>query len=165
MMKEYIFRHNNPDKFEYFHDVFKEQLGETYGIMVYQEDVIKIALHYGGLDAADGDILRRAMSGKGRSKAALQKVKDKFFECCAMKGHPEKLSQEVYRQIESFAGYSFCKAHSSSYAVESYQSLYLKIYYPLELMVAVINNQGGFYRTEVYVHEAKCPAVLYILPV
>lgn len=155
MMKEYIFRHNHPDKFEYFHEVFKEQLGETYGVMVYQEDVIKIALHYAGLPAADGDILRRAMSGKGRSKAALQKVKDNYFACCAQKGHPVKLSEEIYRQIESFAGYSFCKAHSASYAVESYQSLYLKVYYPIEFMVAVINNQGGFYRTEVYIHEAK----------
>ncbi len=155
MMKEYIFRHNHPNQFEYFHDVFKEQLGETYGIMVYQEDVIKIALHFGGLSAADGDILRRAMSGKGRSLSALQKVKDHFFESCKKLGHPEKLSQEVYRQIESFAGYSFCKAHSASYAVESYQSLYLKVYYPLEFMTSVINNMGGFYRTEVYVHEAK----------
>jgi DNA-directed DNA polymerase III PolC len=155
MMKEYIFRHNNPSKFEYFHEVFKQQLGETYGIMVYQEDVIKIALHYGGLPAADGDILRRAMSGKGRSLTALQKVKDNFFASCAQKGHPTALSEEIYRQIESFAGYSFCKAHSASYAVESYQSLYLKVYYPVEFMVAVINNQGGFYRTEVYVHEAR----------
>lgn len=155
MMKEYIFRHNHPDQFEYFHPVFEEQLGETYGIMVYQEDVIKIALHYGGLSAPDGDILRRAMSGKGRSLSALQRVKDHFFESCAQLGHPEALSTEVYRQIESFAGYSFCKAHSASYAVESYQSLYLKVYYPVEFMVAVINNQGGFYRTEVYVHEAR----------
>lgn len=155
MMKEYIFRHNYPDQFEYFHEVFKEHLGETYGIMVYQEDVIKIAQHYGGVPAADGDILRRAMSGKGRSLEALQKVKDNFFASCARKGHPETLSQEIYRQIESFAGFSFCKAHSASYAVESYQSLYLKINYPVEFMTAVINNQGGFYRTEVYIHEAR----------
>ncbi len=155
MMREYIFRHNNPDKFEYFHKVFEEQLGETYGIMVYQEDVIKIALHYGGVSADDGDILRRAMSGKSRSLKKLQEVKDHFFECCAQQGHPEKLSREVYRQIESFAGYSFCKAHSASYAVESYQSLYLKVHYPIEFMVAAINNGGGFYRTEVYVHECR----------
>ena len=155
MMKEYIFRHNNPSKFEYFHDVFKKELGETYGIMVYQEDVIKIALHFGGLSATDGDVLRRAMSGKGRSLSALQKVKDHFFESCGKLGHPEQLSAEVYRQIESFAGYSFCKAHSASYAVESYQSLYLKVYYPIEFMVCAINNGGGFYRTEVYIHEAK----------
>lgn len=164
MMREYIFRHNNPDQFEYFHPIFEEQLGETYGIMVYQEDVIKIALHYGGVSAADGDILRRAMSGKGRSREALQKVKDDFFESCRRQGHLEELSTEIYRQIESFAGYSFCKAHSASYAVESYQSLYLKLYYPLEFMVAVINNMGGFYRTEVYIHEARMSGAKILNP-
>lgn len=164
MMKEYIFRHNHPDRFEYFHEVFQEHLGDTYGIMVYQEDVIKIAMHFGGLSAADGDILRRAMSGKGRSLTALQKVKDNFFASCTTKGHSEALSQEVYRQIESFAGYSFCKAHSASYAVESYQSLYLKVYYPVEFIVAVINNMGGFYRTEVYVHEAKMSGATILNP-
>lgn len=164
MMKEYIFRHNFPDKFEYFHEVFQEHLGDTYGIMVYQEDVIKIAMHFGGLSAADGDVLRRAMSGKGRSLEALQKVKDNFFASCKEKGHPEELSREVYRQIESFAGYSFCKAHSASYAVESYQSLFLKVYYPVEFMVAVINNMGGFYRTEVYVHEAKMSGAMVLNP-
>ena len=155
MMKEYVFRHNHPNQFEYLHAVFEKHLGETYGIMVYQEDVIKIALYFGGLAAVDGDILRRAMSGKGRSAAALKKVKDNFFDSCAKQGHSLELTSEIYRQIESFAGYSFCKAHSASYAVESYQSLYLKAHYPIEFMVAVINNQGGFYRTEVYVHELK----------
>ncbi len=155
MMREYIFRHNNPTKFEYFHEVFRQQLGETYGIMVYQEDVIKIALHFGGVSADDGDVLRRAMSGKSRSIEKLQEVRDNFFSSCARLGHPEELSKEVYRQIESFAGYSFCKAHSASYAVESYQSLYLKVNFPIEFMVAAINNGGGFYRTEVYVHECK----------
>ncbi|WP_294284689.1 DNA polymerase III subunit alpha [uncultured Chryseobacterium sp.] len=155
MMREYIFRHNHPDQFEYFHPVFEENLKETYGIMVYQEDVIKIAQYFGGVSLADADTLRRAMSGKGRSIEKLQKVKANFFEKCKQEGHSEALTAEAFRQIESFAGYSFCKAHSASYAVESYQSLYLKVYYPLEFMVSVINNQGGFYRTEVYIHEAK----------
>ncbi|MFD0700934.1 DNA polymerase III subunit alpha [Myroides pelagicus] len=155
MMQEYIFRHNNPDQFNYFHPVFQEQLSETYGIMVYQEDVIKVALHYGGLPAADGDILRRAMSGKTRSKTVLDNVKNSFFIHCQQRGHPKALSEEIYRQIESFAGYSFCKAHSASYAIESYQSLYLKVHFPLEFITAVINNQGGFYQTEIYIHEAK----------
>ncbi|QRA43931.1 DNA polymerase III subunit alpha [Chryseobacterium cucumeris] len=155
MMREYIFRHNHPEQFEYFHPIFEEHLKETYGIMVYQEDVLKIAQYFGGLSLADGDILRRAMSGKGRSIKKLQEVKANFFASCKTKGHSELMTAEAYRQIESFAGYSFCKAHSASYAVESYQSLYLKVYYPLEFMVSVINNQGGFYRTEVYIHEAK----------
>lgn len=155
MMTEYVFRHNHPTEFEYFHEIFEKELGETYGVMVYQEDVIKIALHFAGVSAENGDYLRRAMSGKGRSLSSLQKLKDDFFESCRKKGHPEQLSQEVYRQIESFAGYSFCKAHSASYAMESYQSLFLKAYYPIEFMVSAINNGGGFYRTEVYIHEAR----------
>ncbi len=155
MMREYISRHNNPNDFEYFHPVFEEQLGETYGIMVYQEDVIKIAHHFAGLDLADADVLRRAMSGKTRSRKEFDAVRDRFFQNCKKIGYSDELSKEVYRQIESFAGYSFCKAHSASYSVESYQSLYLKAFYPLEFMVAVINNFGGFYRTEVYFHELK----------
>lgn len=156
MMREYIFRHNHPGQFEYFHPVFEENLKETYGIMVYQEDVIKIAQYFGGLSHADGDILRRAMSGKERSIQKLNEVKANFFKSCIEdQGHSEQMTAEAFRQIQSFAGYSFCKAHSASYAVESYQSLYLKVYYPLEFMVSVINNQGGFYRTEVYIHEAK----------
>jgi DNA-directed DNA polymerase III PolC len=155
MMREYVFRHNHPTQFEYFHPVFEEQLGDTYGVMVYQEDVLKIAHHFADLNLADADILRRAMSGKTRSKAEFERIRNKFFSNCASKGYSEQLSAEVFRQIESFAGYSFCKSHSASYAVESYMSLYLKTYYPIEFMVAVINNFGGFYRTEVYVHEAR----------
>ena len=155
MMREYVFRHNNPGKFEYFHEIFEEQLHETYGVMVYQEDVMKIAHGFAGLDLSHADILRRGMSGKSRSKKEFLKVKESYFKNCRERGYPEELTNEVYRQIESFAGFSFCKAHSASYSVESYQSLYLKTYYPIEFMVAVINNFGGFYRTEVYIHEAR----------
>lgn len=155
MLREYQIRHNNPEKIKYPHPAFKEHLGETYGIMVYQEDVMKIAHHFGGLSMADADILRRGMSGKTRSKKELSKVKDKFFENCKRLGRAENLTNEVYRQIESFAGYSFCKSHSASFAVESYLAVYLKVKYPLEFMVAAINNFGGFYRREVYFHEAK----------
>ncbi len=155
MMKEYIYRFHNPGKFEYIHPVMKEQLEETFGVMVYQEDVLKVCHHFAGLDLADADTLRRAMSGKYRSKQEMQRIVEKFFSNCREKGYSEKVTKEVWRQIESFAGYSFSKAHSASYAIESFQSLYLKAHYPLEFMVAVINNFGGFYRTWVYVHEAR----------
>jgi error-prone DNA polymerase len=164
MMKEYVFRHNNPNQFEYFHPVFEEHLNETYGVMVYQEDVIKIAHHFAGIDLAKADILRRAMSGKTRSIKELDAIKQVYFDNCRIKNYSDQLAQEVYRQIESFAGYSFCKAHSASYAVESYQSLYLKTYFPIEFMVAVIINEGGFYRTEVYVHEAKMAGAIIQTP-
>jgi DNA-directed DNA polymerase III PolC len=155
MMRQFIYRFHNPDKFEYIHPVMKDLLSETYGVMVYQEDVLKVCHHFAGLDLSDADTLRRAMSGKYRSRAEMQKITDRFFTNCRAKGYPEEITKEVWRQIESFAGYSFSKAHSASYAVESFQSLWLKSHYPLEFMVAVINNFGGFYRTWVYVHEAK----------
>ncbi|MCC6460422.1 MAG: DNA polymerase III subunit alpha [Saprospiraceae bacterium] len=155
MMREYIQRFHQPHGFEYLHPVFKEQLAETFGVMVYQEDVMKILHHFAGLGLDEADVMRRMMTGKHRSSAAFARLQQKYFDQCKARGYPEALAKEVWRQIESFAGYSFCKAHSASFAVESFQSLYLKTYFPLEFMVAVINNFGGFYNTEYYVHEAR----------
>jgi len=161
MMRQYIYRFHNPGKFEYIHPVMKEQLEETYGVMVYQEDVLKVCHHFAGLDLSDADTLRRAMSGKHRSKQEMKRIVDRFFSNCMEKGYSDEVTAEVWRQVESFAGYSFSKAHSASYAVESFQSLWLKAHFPLEFMVAVINNFGGFYRTWVYVHEARrCGAAI-----
>lgn len=155
MMKQYIYRYHHPDDFTYLHPKMEELLKETYGVMVYQEDVIKVAHHFAGLDLAEADVLRRAMSGKYRSHKEFEKIRNNFFLNCKEKGYPDSLSLEVWRQIQSFGGYSFSKAHSASFAVESYQSLFLKTYYPLEFMVAVINNFGGFYSRELYFHELK----------
>lgn len=164
MMKEYIYRFHNPGKFRYLHPVMEEQLKETFGVMVYQEDVLKICHHFAGLDLSESDVIRRAMSGKYRSKKELKRIIDKFFSNCRERGYPEEITKEVWRQIESFAGYSFSKAHSASYAVESYQSLYLKARFPLEFMVGVINNFGGFYPSWVYLNEAKNLGAILHLP-
>ena len=155
MMREYIHRFHNPESFEYLHPVMEQQLKETYGVMVYQEDVIKVCHHFAGLDLADADVLRRAMSGKFRSKKEMQRITHRFFDNCNAKGYSDSLTREVWRQIESFAGYSFSKAHSASFAVESYQSMFLKAHYPLEFITAVINNFGGFYQAPVYFNEAR----------
>ncbi len=155
MMREYIHRFHHPDDFEYLHPIMEEQLKETFGVMVYQEDVIKVCHHFAGLDLADADVLRRAMSGKYRSRKEFDRIAQRFFDNCHDRGYTDELTQEVWRQISSFAGYSFSKAHSASFAVESFQSLYLKTYFPLEFMTAVINNFGGFYRTWVYFNEAR----------
>ncbi|MFT7363455.1 MAG: DNA-directed DNA polymerase III PolC, partial [Algoriphagus sp.] len=155
MMREYILRHIDPERRKMAHPVMAEIMPETYGIMVYQEDVIKVAHYFAGLSLGEADVLRRGMSGKSRSKDEFERVKDSFFGNCTKKGHPDKLAAEVWYQIESFAGYSFAKGHSASFAVESYQSLYLKAYFPLEFMVGVVNNFGGFYHTEFYIHELR----------
>jgi DNA polymerase-3 subunit alpha len=164
MMKAYIERHHDPSKVVYPHPVFEQQLKETYGVMVYQEDVMKIGHHYGGLDLADADVLRRMMSGKSRSKKHLEEIQGKYFQHCQQMNYPEETSREIWRQMESFAGYSFNKAHSASFAVESYQSLFLKTYYPIEFMVSVLNNYGGFYQRKVYVNEAKRAGATVRLP-
>ena len=155
MMRQYILRYRYPEKRKEAHPVLQQIMPETYGIMVYQEDVIKVAHLFGGLDLGESDMLRRGMSGKFRSRDEFLKVKQKFFDNCIKDGKSSDLVADVWRQIESFAGYAFAKGHSASYAVESYQSLFLKAYYPLEYMTATINNFGGFYSTELYVHEAK----------
>jgi DNA polymerase III alpha subunit len=126
-------------------------------VMVFQEDVIKIAHYFAGLTLGEADILRRAMSGKYRNHNRFFMMREKFLTNCKNIGHPDELAEEVWRQMESFAGYSFNKAHSASFAVESYMSLYLKTYFPREFMVAVINNFGGFYSRELYFIELlKC---------
>ena len=155
MMREYILRHRSPERRAQAHPVMQDIMPETYGVMVYQEDVIKVAHYFAGLSLAEADVLRRGMSGKYRSREEFAKAREKFFENCRQKGYSEEMTAEVWRQTESFAGYAFSKGHSASYAVESYQSLYLKAHFPLEFMVGVINNFGGFYRTEFYVHEAR----------
>ena len=164
MMREYILRFKGQQpSYETPAPIYKI-LEETFGVMVYQEDVIKVAHYYAGLGLGEADMLRRGMSGKYRGRAEFEKVRNLFFDNCKAKGYREEESKEVWRQIESFAGYAFSKGHSASYAVESFMSLYLKAYFPLEHMVAVINNFGGFYRTEYYVHEARMHGAEIIAP-
>ena len=167
MMKEYIERFHivrNGGTYQSIHPKMDEIMKETYGVMVYQEDVIRVAHFFAGLTLTEADVLRRGMSGKYRSREEFQGVKDRFFAGCLERGYDPKVTNRVWFEIESFAGYSFAKGHSASYAVESYQSLFLKAHYPLEFMVGVINNFGGFYRTEFYVHEARMNGAIIEAP-
>lgn len=151
-------------KYEAIHPDIDLLLKDTYGVMVYQEDVIKVAHYFAGMTLAQSDVLRRGMSGKYRSREEFQLIKNQFFNNCMAKGYEKSLVDRIWFEIESFAGYSFAKGHSASYALESYQSLFLKAHYPLEFMVGVINNFGGFYKTEFYFHEAKMAGATILPP-
>ncbi|SFT09347.1 DNA polymerase III subunit alpha [Mucilaginibacter polytrichastri] len=164
MMGMFIKYHHAPDTVQYLHPVMEEILKETYGVMVYQEDVIKVCIHFAGMDGTDADILRRGMSGKYRSKKEFERLVERFHQEAVALGRPEDIVKEVWRQVSSFAGYSFSKAHSASFAVESYQSLYLKTYFPREFMVAVLNNYGGFYDRALYVQELQRSGGIVHLP-
>jgi len=155
MKEEYIRRHRDPERRKQAHPVLAGILDETYGVMVYQEDVLKVAHYFAGLSLEESDVLRRGMSGKKTSKGQIERIEQKFRDNCREKNYSENLITEVWDQIASFAGYAFPKGHSASYAVESYQSLYLKRYFPLEFMVAAINNGGGFYDLETYIQEIR----------
>lgn len=158
MMREYIVRYRDETlrgKARAAMPALYDLLKETYGVMVYQEDVLKIAHYFAGLTLAEADILRRGMSWKFKDRVEFKLVQDKFFDNCRAKGYDMKQVADIWTQIETFASFAFSKGHSASYAVESYQAMFLKAYYPLEYMVATLNNGGGFYRQELYIHEAR----------
>lgn len=167
MMRAYIERFHlsrNGKPYETIHPLMDSLMKETYGVMVYQEDVIKVAHHFAKLTLTEADVLRRGMSGKYRSRQEFMRVRERFFENCRNEGYDNAVTDRVWYEIESFSGYSFSKGHSASYAVESYQSLYLKAHHPLEFMVGVINNFGGFYKTEFYFHEARMNGAIIEAP-
>ncbi|MCB1048367.1 MAG: DNA polymerase III subunit alpha, partial [Calditrichaeota bacterium] len=155
MMQTFIERHRDPSKVEYLHPLMEEILSDTYGVMVYQEDVIKVAHAMAGMSLGEGDLLRRAMSGKGRSHEEMRGMKDSFVSRCVARGIAQDTAAEVWRQIESFAGYAFCKAHSASFAVLSCRVAWLKAWHPARFMAAVLSNGGGFYSAAAYVQEAR----------
>jgi DNA-directed DNA polymerase III PolC len=155
MMQEYISRHLQKKDWKPIHPALEKVLKSTYGIMVYQEDVMKVAHELAGFSLADADVLRRAMSGKERSSLQMQAARQKFLEGTAGNKIGAEIAKEVWRQISSFCGYAFCKAHSASYAVLSLQLLWLKIKHPAIFIAAVLNNRGGFYPTSAYISEAQ----------
>jgi DNA-directed DNA polymerase III PolC len=177
MMQEYIRRHletispsPRPSPPEgragpwYLHPLLEEVLGETHGVMIYQEDVLRVAHVLAGMSLGEADSLRRSMSGKMRSAEAMALIRGRFLTGCVDRGIAPAVAREVWRQMESFAGYAFCKAHSASYARLSFQVAWLKAHYPAEFMAAVISNGGGFYSAAAYVSEARRLGLKILLP-
>ncbi len=132
----------------------EETLKETYGIMVYQEDVSRVAMAAAGFDAVLADGLRKVLTKK-RKGGALEDFKGRFLAGCADSGICERDSLELWDMMLSFDGYSFCKAHSASYALVSYRLAWMKAHHPAIFMASVINNGGGFYGVQAYVGEAR----------
>ncbi len=145
------------------HPLIENVLDETYGIMVYQEDVSKVAVKMAGFSHAQADGLRKIMSKKDKERE-LADFHDRFKTGALKKGVSSKDIQKVWNMITSFSGYSFCKPHSASYARVSFQAAYLKTHYPAEFMAAVISNQGGFYSAFAYVSEARRLNVTVLQP-
>jgi DNA polymerase-3 subunit alpha/error-prone DNA polymerase len=145
------------------HPLLTDVLDETFGIMVYQEDVSKTAVALAGFSHSDADALRKILSKRDRVDR-LRDWRQRFVAGAQAHGVTDHVIEEVWAMMMSFDGYSFCKPHSASYARVSFQAAYLKVHFPAEMMAAVITNQGGFYSTFAYVSEARRMGLTVVPP-
>ncbi len=136
---QFIDRKFGRKQVKYLHPILEEILKETYGIIVYQEQVIQIANKIGGMSLAEADILRRAMGKK--DLLAMKEQKAKFIEGADAKGISKKIASEIFISIDKFANYGFNKSHAVAYSYIAYQTAYLKAYYPSEFLAANLTNE------------------------
>lgn len=147
----FIARKHGSEEIHYDLPEMEEYLEETYGITVYQEQVMLLSQKLGGFSKGDADVLRKAMGNKQASVLAEMKVQ--FIEGATAKGHPEKELEKIWTDWEKFAQYAFNKSHSTCYAFVAYQTAYLKAHYPSEYMAAVLNNQGALDKITFFMEE------------
>ncbi len=139
--------------YEPLHPALRDTLAETFGVMVYQEDVVNVCAVFAGMPLATADGLRKSLSKKRPAKQ-LAGYADEFFAGAVARGREPETIARVWEMIMSFAGYSFCKGHSASYIQVAQHACYLRAHYPAEFMAAVLGNGGGFYHPFAYVAEA-----------
>jgi DNA polymerase-3 subunit alpha len=141
IIPEYIKRKKNPAAVTYPHPKLKKILERTFGLLIYQDDVMLTAMTLAGYDAEEADKFRKAMGKK--IKELMQQQKEKFISGCIQNGLTEIKAREIWGYIEPFAGYGFNKAHSASYAVVAYQTAYMKANFPAEFMAALMTAEAG----------------------
>ncbi|MEM1056743.1 MAG: DNA polymerase III subunit alpha [Bacteroidota bacterium] len=162
LIPDYIARKHGREVVEYPHPMLEEILAPTYGIPVYQEQVMQMAQVMGGYSLGGADLLRRAMGKKKQSEMDKQRVI--FVEGAGEKGVSEEKANEVFDMMAKFAGYGFNKSHSAAYSVVAYQTAYLKAHYPAEFMAAVLTTEMGDSSKLAIALEATRQAGLEILP-
>jgi len=150
---QFVRRKHGEEPIVYDLPEMEEYLSETYGVTVYQEQVMLLSQKLGGFSKGDADVLRKAMGKK--QKAVLDKMKGQFIEGASAKGHPAKVLEKIWTDWEAFAQYAFNKSHSVCYALVAYQTAYLKAHYPAEYMAAVLNNQGNIEKIKFHMEECQ----------
>jgi DNA-directed DNA polymerase III PolC len=155
-------RYQGMEAVEYPHPSLASCLRSTYGLVVYEEHILQICEAFAGLPAGRADVLRRALNKQKR--AVIAAIREEFFTAALLRGHAQEKIEEVWGLVTGFAGYAFCKAHSTAYGVEAYQSAWLKRYYPAEFMAAVLTHGKGFYQPLVYVLESHRLGLKFLPP-
>jgi DNA polymerase III subunit alpha len=163
MIDDFISRKHGKKKVAYDLPELKEILEETYGVILYQEQVMQIANRLAGFSLGEADILRRAMGKKNREEMAAQR--EKFLTGCAVKKVPPKKAERIFDLMAEFAGYGFNKSHSCAYALLAYQTAWLKTHYAVEFMAALLTSETGNTEKAVkYIHEAKGMGITVLPP-
>lgn len=150
---QYVARKHGREEVVYDIEDMKEYLEETYGITVYQEQVMLLSQKLAGFTKGDADVLRKAMGKK--QKAVLDKMKKQFIDGASAKGHNPTVLEKIWTDWEAFAQYAFNKSHSTCYAYVAYQTAYLKAHYPAEYMAAVLNHAGAIEKITFFMEECK----------
>jgi len=155
MDKDYLPRRHGKEPVKYLHPKLKDALSETLGVILYQEQVLRVAHDLAGMSYAEADGFRRAMT-HDRKDEEMEKMRDSFISRATENGVSKGIAETVFEQLAAFAAYGFCKGHACAYAITAYQTLWLKCHYPAEFLAAVLSNQPmGYYPSHVLVAEAK----------
>jgi len=154
MIPEFVKRKQGLIKVRYPHPILEEILKETYGVIVYQEQVMQIASKMAGFSLGQADILRKAMGKK--DAAVMESMSDRFVEGARRRKIPEKTAREVFKLMQQFAQYGFNKSHSTAYALLAYQTAYLKVHYPVQFMASLLSSEvGNTDKIVMYIAECK----------
>ncbi len=154
MKERFVRRRLGMEKTSYLAPQLRDVLGDTHGVMLYQEDILKVAEAVAGFSLAEGDQLRKAIS-KQRSRKRIEALRERFVRGGLARGVSRRATEAIWQQIANFAGYSYCKAHATTYGHISYAAVWLKARYPAEFLVSVLNNRAGFYEPRSYLEEAR----------
>jgi error-prone DNA polymerase len=164
MVHPYLRRRQGTEPVTYVHPALEPILQETLGVMVFQEQVIRVAVAIAQFSHAEADQLRRAMS-RSRSEEAMLALRARFLEKAQANGVPLPVAETVFEQLLAFSGYGFCKSHAAAFSHIAYQTLYLKTYYPAIFYCALLNHQPmGFYRPDVLIGDARRHGIQVLLP-
>ena len=161
----YLRRKQGLEPVTYLHPSLEPVLKDSMGVILYQEQVMRIAIEVGGFSAAESDGFRRAM-GTWRSSREMEKLHQRFVDgCLRQPGMSEEDAEELFRQVAAFASFGFAKSHAAAFARTAYESAFLKLFYPAQFLVGLVNAQPmGFYPVEVLVNDTKRHGVA-VLPV
>ena len=163
MVEPFIRRHQGQEQVTYLHPALEPILKETFGVVLFQEQVLDVAHAVAGFTHGEADQLRRAMT-HDRSADEMSKIEGLFVEKAMARGVTAEVATQIFQQLRGFAAYGFCRAHAQSFALITYQTAWLKVFYPAEFFAAVLTHSPGMYPPRVMINEARRNGVS-ILPV